>query len=64
MNDSFQREASVADKDFKPKDLELKTIFLTFSYIPTSYMVHKYEPNLVFLKSEMLMWIIKYLTIY
>lgn len=58
MNDCFQIEASVADKLFKPKDLELKTIFLTFLYIYTFYMAHKYEPTLVFFKSETLIWVI------
>lgn len=56
MNNCFQTEASIAEKDFKLKDLELKTIFLTFSH--TSYIAHQYGPILVFIKSERHIWII------
>lgn len=58
MNNGFHSEISVADKDFKPKDLELKTIFLTFSNIYILTMAHQYETILVFVKSERLIWIV------
>lgn len=58
MNNGFQSEISVADEDFKPKDLELKTIFLTFSHIYILTMAHQYGPILTFVKSERLIWIV------
>lgn len=58
VNNGFQSEISVADEDFKPKDLELKTIFLTFSHIYILTMAHQYGPILTFVKSERLIWIV------
>lgn len=56
MNSCFQTEASIAEKDFKLKDLELKTIYLfnILTYIHLTWY-NQYGPILVFIKSERLM---------